>query len=386
MPELVLLEFDIWRSIVNESKIQSLKAQGKPLWFTVACQVDKVVFDEINKDPKLQQRLTDPATTAYNKMLSLLVGKAKELDNICLKKDNVTSAQKKKAIADFKKIIITEMKSLQKTATTGMEKAWQIFVKTKEDYKKYKIKAGCKIGLEVASITVNVVGAVSSAGFSLVVGIYSLVKSVASLVQQVYKLAQAADSVRKKVNADLDKMLKGYNKNKKKAQAEQVGKVLINFLFGFDATKTISNVKGNNQLYLDKLKGVDVNSHDISKNLNKCLLELDKFSKEIKTVKSSKIVKAMTNLQKGIDQKINKIIELSKKVEDGMKWQKDMAFIIDLLHKAQSSKWIDYFEKGLVLVDLGLTGGATDWKDLGSVLGSANSLLKEVDSQLVDKI
>ncbi|MDM8546291.1 hypothetical protein QUF61_07335 [Candidatus Venteria ishoeyi] len=390
MAQLVLLEFDVWRAIVNESKLKSLKAtKTRPVWITVACEIDNTIFAKINKDPLLQQKLTNPATTAYNKMLQSLIKKAKELDVLCLTKDDVTSKEKGQGIQQFKKDIQEAMKKLQKAAITGMNKAWDNYVKTKAEYKKYKIKAAVAIGLELGSITVGVVGSIGSAGFGLIVGIYGIVKAVAALATQVYKLAIDADKARKKVTKELEKLKKSYNKNKKgktTSQLKQAAKGFLNFLFGTNVTTTISTAKSNNDLYFNKLQGVDVNSHKVSKSLQQCITDIGKLSQEIKSVKSTRLRKALTQLELMVDRKIKQTIEMQGKVQEGLVWQKNTADILNFLHKEQSSKWVDCFEKGLVLIDLSLTASATNWKDMAGVLSTTATVLKEVDSRLLEKI
>lgn len=390
MAEIVLLEFDIWRAVKNLSKSQVLEAQGKPMWFKMAIDVDNKVRDKINKDPLLQAKMTAPASLSYNNITKILVNKAKELDKLFLKTDNATSAQKKKALEEFKKAIPPLMAKLKKDAEKGATDAWTNYVKTKEEYKTYKIKSACKITLEVANITVGaigVAGSITTFGFSLITGLYGLTKSVSSLLTQVYKLAIDADKMQKKVEKSMKTLQTNYKKNKKPvSQLKQAGKGLLNFIFGTTVKTTINSTKSDNEQYLDKLKGVQVNAHKAAKQLNNCLQTLDKLSEAAKDVNSSKLKKNITKLEKEVDKKITQIQALNEKVEKGLVWQANTAALLEYLHKEESSKWVDLFEKGLVFVDLGLTAGSTDWKSAESVASAAFALVKEADNYLVENL
>jgi hypothetical protein len=388
MKDIIFLELDIWKAIVNESKLKSLKiTKTKAVYLTVTLKIDDEIFEKINKDPLLQQQLTDPASAAYNKMIKGLVKEAKDLDKLCLKKDNATSKEKGLAIQNFKKNIKKEMEDLKKDAESGIRDVWKKYTKTKKEYSNYKFKASASIVMNIAGISTSIIGTVGSAGVGLAIGIYGCVKAVIGLSIQIYKLSIDADKARKDTQTKLKKLQKPYKKNNKiKSQLKQATKSFLNSIFGFNITKTINGAISSNDLYLSKLQGVEINCHKISKTLNESIIQINDLSNKVKGINSSNLHKSIEKLEKSLADKIDDIINIQKKVKEGIEWQEKTEIALNGIHEAQSSKYVDYFEKSLVLIDLSIGTATTDFKSVQSCLSLAQAVVTEVNNQLLEKL
>ncbi len=382
MAKVILLENDVARTLRTTAKPKGLELK-KPLMCKVTLDVDDGAYKALDKDPLLQAKITEAASDVYKLVMTKLSAELKKADAAYVKTNVVK--EREKIIKDFEATAKDLLGKLVKAGAASAQKAWEEVKKTKSEYMKYKVKAGIDLAIDGLNVVGGIAGAVGSGGFSLIISLYGIIKTLISMAMKVYKLAIDADKMQKKVTKGLAKVEKSMNKKKKELSgAKDTGKAFINSLLGADFIPTVSSVKSDNDQYLSKIQGVDVNSHSLAKKLQDVLKEMDKIMKKPDVQSSAKIQKAMGKLQGSTAKLIEKVIAMQEKVKEGKDFQKDTADKIKEIESFQPKKW-KVIQKGFILTDIVLAGG--DYSKAGeAVLGVATAIATEVDKELLERV
>lgn len=382
MATVILLENDIGRYLKDKCKPKGLHL-NKKVMCKVKLNVDADAYRALDDDPLLLAKMTEAASKNYYDLVNGLVVELRQKDAAYVK--STSRKERDKLVADFNTFSRKQLTDFSSKGKTAAEAAWAAAIKSKKEYRKYKVKAGIDLGIDAVNVVGGVAGAVGTGGFSLIVGLYGIIKTLVSMAMKIYKLAMEADKMQKRVAKNLAKLQKSYNKKKKEASgAKDTGKAFVNSLLGADFLPTVSAVKGDNDQYKSKLQGVDSGSHDLAKKLNDVLKEMDKIEKMPDVKASKKTQTLLAKLQKATANLIDKVITMQQQVQKGMVFQQQTADAIKELETLQPKKW-KYIQKGLVLTDIVLAGG--DYSKAGeAVLAVATAAVTEADKQLLDAV
>ncbi len=384
MPELVLLENDIWGTLVRAVKPKAIK--GKKLPFRVSLDVDSGAYDAVRKDALLQAKITEAASGKYKTYMKVMASSLKKHDAAYQKaKDQKTGD---KILAAFEKDFKSNTRAFVADAQKAAQKAWEDVKTTKAEYRKYQIKAGVDLALDSLSLAGGVIGtagAVATGGWGLIVSLYGVIKTLISVAMKVYKLAIDADKMQKRVTTGLKKVQKSYDRKRKELSgAKDTGKAFINSILGADFIPSLTSVKADNDQYKSKIQGVDVGAHKLAQKLNQVLAQIDKIEAmpEVKTSKKMKPV--IKKLRSATANLIDKIINMQGQVAKGKAFNQNTARAIKELESLEPKKW-KYIQKGLPIIDIALAGG--DFSKAGeALLGIASAAATEADKQLLDKV
>ncbi|MFK7751569.1 MAG: hypothetical protein AB8B51_03375 [Sedimentitalea sp.] len=382
MATVIILENDVARTLRGAVKPKGLQL-NKPLLCKVTLNVDDKAYKVLDDDPLLLAKMTEASSAVYAKVMDKLGAELKKADAAYVKTNSVS--ERNKIISDFES---SAKKLLGKLADVGAKAAqgkWDEFKKTKSEYMKYKVKAGVDLAIDGLNVAGGIAGAVGSGGFSLIISLYGIIKTLIGMAMKVYKLAIDADKMQKKVTKGLAKVQKSFDKKKKEVSgAKDTGKAFVNSLLGADFIPTVSSVKSDNDQYLSKLQGVDVNSHALAKKLNDVLKAVDDIAKKPDVQRSKKVQTALKKLQSSTAKLIDKVIMMQEKVNEGKTFQKNTSDAIKEIETFQPKKW-KYIQKGFVLTDIVLAGG--DYAKAGeAVLGVATAVVTEVDKEMLDRV
>ncbi len=358
MPVLKFIEADAAKVILAQAKPKNLSFGGGKLNIVIGIDFDKEFIEKLQDDPLSWQKLQDAASDAYKAFIDDAVAEVTKTDKAIAKLVGDAAMQKAAADVCFAGLKM-KANGLTKDVDAGVKKAWAQIIKTNKDYSKYKWRAAVRVGLQIGGVVISaagVGGAVATGGLSAVLGIYGLIKGCLGLFKELGKLWLSAEKFRMAINGQVTKLVKAYNANKAHTRnASDTGKALINTIFATELA-TINKCQGDVKQYLSKLDGVDVKSHEISRELGKVLTKLDKAMKDLKTVSRNNktLSTSLTKLESQINDLITKIVAKQEMINEGRDWAERMDSALELLNAGKPG-WLKVFEKSFVLIDLGLS-------------------------------
>ena len=360
MPILKFIEVNAAKVILAEAKPKNVtfgNSSGK-LNIGIGVDFEKEFIEKLQDDPLSWQKLQDAASAAYKNFIAEAVAEVTKTDKVVGKLVGDPTMQK--AAADVCAAAL-KMKAanLPKEVDANVKKAWAEIIKTNKDYSKYKWRAAVHVGLQIGGVAISAAGiggAVATGGVSAVIGLYSLIKGCIGLVKDLGKLWLTAEKFRVAINGQVTKLVKAYNAKKSLARnSSDSASEVINAVFGTEFA-TIGKCRKDVKQYMSKLDGVDVKSHEISRELGKAMSTLDRAMRDIKTVarNNKELAAALPKLEAQINDLIVKIVGKQEMINEGREWAKRMDEALELLEKGKPG-WLKVFDKSLVLLDLGLS-------------------------------
>ncbi|KAA0676385.1 hypothetical protein DS843_27605 [Roseomonas genomospecies 6] len=358
MPILKFIEANAAKVILAEAKPKNITFDGGKLNIGIGVDFEKEFIEKLQDDPLSWQKLQDAASSAYKDFIAGAVAEVTKTDKVIGRLVGDPAMQKAAADVCYAGIKM-KASSLPKEVDANVKKAWAQIVKTNKDYSKYKWRAAVHVGLQIGGVAISAAGiggAVATGGVSAVIGIYGMVKSCLGLFKDLVKLWLSAEKFRTAINGQVTKLVKAYNAKKSAARnSSDSAKEVINAVFGTELG-TIGKCRGDIKQYLSKLDGVDVKSHEISRELGKVMSKLDRAMKDLKTVaKNNKaLAAALPKLETQINDLIVKIVAKQEMINEGREWATRMDAALEMLEKGKPG-WLKVFDKSLVLLDLGLS-------------------------------
>ena len=360
MPILKFIEVNAAKVILAEAKPKNVtfgNSSGK-LNIGIGVDFEKEFIEKLQDDPLSWQKLQDAASSAYKNFIAEAVAEVTKADKVVGKLVGDPTMQKA-AVDVCAAALKMKASNLPKEVDANVKKAWAEILKTNKDYSKYKWRAAVHVGLQIGGVAISAAGiggAVATGGVSAVIGLYSLIKGCIGLVKDLGKLWLTAEKFRVAINGQVTKLVKAYNAKKSLARnsSDSAGEV-INAIFGTEFA-TIGKCRKDVKQYMSKLDGVDVKSHEISRELGKAMSTLDKAMRDIKAVarNNKELAAALPKLEAQINDLIVKIVAKQEMINEGREWAKRMDEALELLEKGKPG-WLKVFDKSLVLLDLGLS-------------------------------
>jgi hypothetical protein len=282
MGKLTLFEAKNVSKAVEQKAGALARLEAPPkMGFEVELDVsDSAAFKEIKDDDLLIEAMHKAAKAVYDDFVADMAEELKDADRLAgLKADEEVKGIVKMLDQGFK----AQRSKYETKAEAEVERVWKGFLKTRSSYTKYKIKIGTNIALGVAGIAVSIgllAGSPWTGGASAGLAIVGIFKSVASTAKEVVnlrlKVEEAVEACR--VQADLFKKFASdaHAQLNKKGLANEAAAVIVKQFLGFsqpcvkqcaDALNTATN----------KVDGIDVRAHDMSRELNKLLDEIEKL-------------------------------------------------------------------------------------------------------------
>lgn len=360
MPILKFIEVNAAKVILAEAKPKNVtfgNSSGK-LNIGIGVDFEKEFIEKLQDDPLSWQKLQDAASSAYKNFVAEAVAEVTKADKVVGKLVGDPTMQKA-AVDVCAASLKMKASNLPKEVDANVKKAWEEIVKTNKDYSKYKWRAAVHVGLQIGGVAISAAGiggAVATGGVSAVIGLYSLIKGCIGLVKDLGKLWLTAEKFRVAINGQVTKLVKAYNAKKSLTRnSSDSADEVINAIFGTEFA-TIGKCRKDVKQYISKLDGVDVKSHEISRELGKAMSTLDKAMRDIKAVakNNKELAATLPKLESQINDLIVKIVEKQEMINEGREWAKRMDEALELLEKGKPG-WLKVFDKSLVLLDLGLS-------------------------------
>ena len=343
-------------------------------------------------------------------------GAVKDMVDFINKMDAAITSGKLTEQKKAETMLMTATKTTMQAAADKIERLpeahWKKFAAQRKEYKNYKIKAGCKLGLGIFGVVVGTgglilgiaatAGAVPTMGGSLplgiagsVAGFIALCRSCTALAKTISTLSKSAEKTQKDLSKDL-KTLRDRYQSVSSAQvgATEIGASTLKGLLGADApyVASISKCNDAHDALNSKTSGLAVEQRKLSKAILDAMKAAEGLEKDLKglTDKAArkvydKLVKARTALSKSLDKCADLGGRLGK-IEDALP---RLSAMLKALNE-QNPKYAQIFDKVFPLVVSGIlvvASAGTGFADASSVADfvvTGASLGIDIGSEIAD--
>lgn len=345
MPGIVICELDLTKLVLKEYDPKVITEIGKcPVKLTLD---GKEILDVVDEDPLLQQEMVDAGQESLEKSAKAI---SKELEGF--DKDAAKVIQKSGLAMDgkpfaksFEGVYSKAADAASEEANLAVEKVWDAYVKTHKDYRNYKIKLGAKVALSGVGIGVGVASAVAGVAAvatlpAAIVGIVGAARSLSEMLQTIGTAIKSAQTVYQGLDKDIKELTAEYNYFSKASNtAVEVFKKGIE-KFTTVGLQSIKRCDSDLDTFVSKLKGIETDAHDVSRELNKMLVEAEKAEKMVESSKIDKLIKVLKSpfvkTYKSFEEAITSITSLVTEVKDGQKnaekARKEISQLKDRIH------------------------------------------------------
>lgn len=285
---------------------------------------------------------------------------------------------------NFRKRVEQKVKALPAEVQKGYLQAYDDFMKVKKENRSNKLKLAVNVGGKIAGIGFNIAGLIGTGGANLL-NWRGLIKDTIGLLQTSAAMMLSTEKVRKAIDLEL-KAVKKIHKalgNGKGATASEVGLALLKTATGLDVMTTLDSLQENVRLYKARMIGLDSHAQSLGKKVTKLQNELDAAMRKA----PEQAENGFLNLKKKVNDLLDKVSSLSKKVEEGREWVRTMDKQIADMKAAKKVTALDKIFKVIDSAADIVTGGLS-WDKMAkgtetvakTVAEEAVSLVKNLES------
>ena len=270
-------------------------AYPKGMKFGIEVELPK----EVESDRLLAQELWLGVGAVYKDLVTRIAENLKNTDRGAVQLRNAKEVEKlKKLIEVVNRGIQGAVKIAEEAATKSVQTNFDKLKAKRKDYTKYKIKivvtiTGAAVGLATSIALIAATG--FSGGASGVIGIISMTKSVAVIATEVISAAQSVEQSIATLKVQIAVVNKIWGDAKAKGQAvrgaanEVLAAVAKEFL-GLPLASA-KQCKSNADTAMDKLGGLEVNTHDMAKKVTKLMHRSANMQKDFVEKANAKLKK-----------------------------------------------------------------------------------------------
>lgn len=297
MADTVIWSAELAKRLSYKSKAVEIKGYR----FTLS--VDQKIADLLHKDhdgPRQQQAMVDDANRMMEAKVKIIDAAIQEFD--VTRSRGGTPEQMKDAQAKMVGIVETHARQLAEGLKHVPQTRWDAWVKTRKDYKSYKLGAGVSLAIGtcgfVGSIA-GVAGSIVSGGATLVLALIGLFRSIVSVVKKIDDLWQEAEGIQTRLVASANNLQHIYNiRGKQALGARSTLETTFNAVLGSACLPSLNALESNCKLWRNKLNGIDVAAGDAAALAVKSLAEAEKLEKLLQGAKTKQAAKALAELTK----------------------------------------------------------------------------------------
>ena len=295
MPKVAYKPGDLDADVAKAAGPLQVMTYPKGMKFAIEVDLPK----EVESDKLLAQELWLGVGAIYRDLVSRIAENLKNTDRGAVQLRNNREVEKlKKLIEVVNRGIQGAVKVAEDAATRSVQTNFDKLKQKRKDYTKYKIKivvtiTGAAVGLATSIALIAATG--FSGGASGVIGIVSMTKSVAVIATEVISAAQTVEqsiSTLKVQIAAINKIwgdAKGKGKAVRGAANEVMAAVFKEFL-GLPLASA-KQCKSNADTAMDKLGGLEVNTHDMAKKVTRLMIESSNMQKDFVAKANEKLKK-----------------------------------------------------------------------------------------------
>jgi hypothetical protein len=388
MPSILLVDMSsssMSSEVARKSGKLEVMTAPSSMGFKVELQVDAGILKAVAADPLVNQQMRDAVKAVYDTLVDDIGKNLQATDKGAVKLRDNNEADKMKKLVDVvnRGIVGARDVAVQRAEKEALA-CWAKLVAKRSEYRKYKVQIVSKITLGLAGLGVSIgllAGGVVSFGASSIPGIVGMVKSVASVGSQLKSAYEEIETSQKRLEKNLkiieERFIGARGQFTKTGKVQEVGVTLFAQFLGttgpFAVVPSIKESVSALDVIKKKLVGVDVNTHDAAKDLNKILESLDAARKKFLDDVDKKLAKVpgpkakadtkqiRDALDKELSPFISKVEEALKKIvefQNRLKTAEPRVKVADVrvteLTKLKGVGW-KVFENGLVFSDLVLS-------------------------------
>ena len=200
---IVICKLDLGK-MVTENGGNSNVIKVPTMEVLVEIPSDKKVEKAIGENPLLQQQMVDACKKMFKHAATMLAKEVKLYETLANNGEPVQDKWKGNC-ENVRKMLITN-------STKECQAVWDRLLKTKAEYKSYKIVTGVKLGLNALSVGAGI-GTTIVAGWTgagTIVGIVGIVRGLSTLGQKLYELSKEAEGIQEELEKTLGEVIKFY--------------------------------------------------------------------------------------------------------------------------------------------------------------------------------
>lgn len=329
---IVVYEANIAKLIDKETEFDVADVKS----MIIKVSIDEDVSDVLDKndDVRAAQKLADAAQRSVKltvKTVGTLFDEYEKRAKALQEKNEDEKA--KQVFKDFEVQANKLIDKIEAKALQDMEKEWKAIQKSRSDYKKYKLNAGINLTVKITGLMVSVARVAVTAGADLS-AIKSGISDIYGIYKDIKKLADTAEKVHKqnvKTLAALQKsLLKKDPKSLKEKAKDKAQKAMVALMHG-----GVKDLSKSNDLFENKLRGLDVRADEIGKKINILLNKVESQKKDL----SDKQLEAIATLQKDHFAKIDNLNErLGQGLANALDMKKSIKDLEDVTPTGKFSK------------------------------------------------
>ncbi len=267
----------------------------KGMKFSIEVELPK----EVESDKLLAQELWLGVGAVYKDLVSRIADNLKATDRGAVQLRNAKEVDKLKKLIDVvNRAIQGAVKIAEEAAVKSVQTNFDKLKTKRKEYTKYKIKivatiTGATVGLATSIALIAATG--FSGGASGVIGIIAMTKSVAVIATEVISAAQSVEQSIATLKVQIAAIYKiwGNAKGKGKSIRGAANEVLAAVAKEFLGLPLASakQCKSNADTALEKLGGLQVNTHDMAKKVTTLMIESSNMQKDFVDKASEKLKK-----------------------------------------------------------------------------------------------
>lgn len=284
MPKVAYKPGDLNADVIAAAGPLQVMTYPKGMKFGIEVELPK----EVASDKLLAQELWLGVGVVYKDLVSRIAENLKNTDRGAVMLRNAKEVEKLKKLIDVvNRGIQGAVGIAEDAAVKSVQTNFDKLKAKRKDYAKYKIKivvtiTGAAVGLATSIALIAATG--FSGGASGVIGIISMTKSVAVIATEVISAAQTVEQsiATLKVQIATVNAIWGDAKAKGKAVRGAANEVLAAVFKEFLGLPLASakQCKSNADTALDKLGGLEVNTHDMAKKVTRLMLDSSNMQKD----------------------------------------------------------------------------------------------------------
>ena len=305
--------------------------------FAVTVEFDAKIIKTIEKDPLLQQQMQVAAKKVYDELIDAIADNVKKADKEGIKLEDTNQLKKLPQL----KIALdhdndrAEAKAASE-AQADVQKVWESLKSKHEEYKQYKIKAAVSVAAGAGGLAVSLAlvgGSVATGGASAAFGVIGTIKSGLALAEQITSLALSAEMALKVLRVEIQTLhanLAASMAKKYAVQANEYAAAVVKTFVGI-SQPTVKKCREHLETVEQKINGIDLDSHELAKDLNKILADIPSFKKAF-------LASARTRLEKHPSSKaMAQLAGITSRLEAYVTpTEKEVAKLIDNIHALQA--------------------------------------------------
>jgi len=308
----VIYKKDIAKLVDKETAFDVAKI--KKMYIEIA--IDKKIADKLekDKDARSMQKLADAAQKSVKltaKTVGTLFDEYEKEAKVHLEKND--EAKAKQVFKDFEKQANKLIDKIEKKALDDMEDEWKKIQKIHKQYGKYKLNAGIDLTAKIGGFISKVARAVVSSGTDIS-AILGGVKDLYNIYKDVRKLADSAEDVHEKNEKILVKLQKrmetksssALKQTAKDKVKEKAKKAIVSLI-----EDGVDDLSKSNDLFENKLLGLEVKADSVSKKVVKLLDKVEKQKSDL-TGEQLASIEALTDLS------LKKVDSLNDRIQIGL--------------------------------------------------------------------